>query len=145
MTAERLAARCLDLLGPLDGPIAVVAPPRVRAALARRVGLAQEGSTAHGAVCVFLGEPADPDARQARLDALGARLASGAPLVVADHNQPRAWWRRLLGTIWLAARGLPPRRARHPVAREVHGRGFEVVRLGLAAGERVQLVLARRR
>jgi hypothetical protein len=45
----------------------------------------------------------------------------------------------------LAARGLGPERARHPVAREVHGAKFAVERLRLEDGERVQLVLARRR
>jgi hypothetical protein len=83
--------------------------------------------------------------RRARLDALAARLPGGAPLVVVDHNQPRTWWRRTLGVAGLAVRGLGASRARHPVAREVHERGFAVERLRLACGERVQLVLARRR
>jgi hypothetical protein len=69
----------------------------------------------------------------------------GGALVVVDHNQPRACWRRVVGTALLAARGIPPARARHPVAREVAAHGFAVERLRLAAGERVQLVLARRR
>ena len=41
--------------------------------------------------------------------------------------------------------GLPPERARHPVAREVDGHGFTIERLRLEDGERVQILLARRR
>ena len=78
-------------------------------------------------------------------DALAARLASGAPVVVVDHNQPRSLALRALGVLALAARGLPPERARHPVAREVNGHGFTIERLRLEDGERVQILLARRR
>jgi hypothetical protein len=144
VTPARLAARCVELLGRVDGPIAVTASRRVADAVAARVPVAGDGAVA-GAVCVLLGTRVDPPARAAAWDALAARLASGAPLVVVDHNQPRTAWRRALGIAVLACRGLAPSRARHPVAREVHGAEFAVERLRLDDGERVQLVLARRR
>ena len=145
MTAARLAARCVELLGAVEGPIAVVAPPRVVDAVAARVLVANGNGAAAGAVCVLLGTRIDSAARAARWDALAARLAPGAPLVVVDHNQPRGPWRRLGGVLALAVRGQGPARARHPVAREVRDHGFTIERLRLHAGERVQLVLARRR
>jgi hypothetical protein len=123
----------------------VVARGRVRAALAARLRLADDGAPATAALCVFLDEPVDSDTRRSRLDALATRVPPGAPLVAVDHNQPRVWWRRLLGALVLLARGQPPARARHPVARELQARGFTVERLRLASGERVQLVLARKR
>jgi len=94
---------------------------------------------------VLLGTRIDESARAAAWDALAARLASGAPVVVVDHNQPRTLARRAIGVLALAARGLSPKRARYPVAREVNAHGFTIERLRLADGERVQLVLARRR
>ena len=145
MTAAGLAARCVELLGVVEGPIVVVAPSRVAAAIAARLDVAGVNGAAGGAVCVFLGARLDPTARAATLDALAARMPRGTVLVVADHNQPRARWRRLAGTLALAFHGHGPARARHPVAREVRAHGFAIERLRLADGERVQLVLARRR
>ena len=145
MTAARLAARCVELLGVVEGPIAVVAPSRVAEGVSARLRVASGNGAVGGAICVFLGERVESGARGATLDALAARLASGAPLVVVDHNQPRAWWRRALAIVLLALRGFGTSRARHPVAREVQERGFTVERLRLASGERTQLVLARRR
>ena len=144
MTAARLAARCVELLGPVEGPVAVVAPSRVAEALAARVGGATDNGPVGGAVCVFLGDRVD-STREATLDALAARLRDGAVLVVADHNQPRAPWRRLLGALALSLHGHRPARARHPVAREIREHGFTIERLRLDDGERIQLVLARRR
>ena len=144
MTAARLAARCVELLDGVGGPIAVSAPPDVVDALAARVAVARDGAVA-GAVCVLLGTRVGESARAAAWDALAARLASGAPVVVVDHNQPRTLARRALGMLALAARGLPPERARYPVAREVNAHGFTIERLRLEDGERVQIVLARRR
>ena len=43
---------------------------------------------------------------------LRARLPDGAPLVLIDHNQPRAWWRRLLGVVVLARARTRRRRGR---------------------------------
>jgi len=148
VTAARLAARCVELLDGVGGPIAVSAPPSVAAAVAARVPIAQDGAVdgvVAGAVYVLLGTRIDEPARAAAWDALAARLASGAPVVVVDHNQPRTLARRALGVLALAARGLPPERARYPVAREVNGHGFTIERLSLEDGERVQILLARRR
>ena len=145
MTAARLAARCVELLDGVGGPIAVSAPPDVAAELSARVAVAPDDAQIAGAVYVLLGTRIDEPARVAAWDTLGARLASGAPVVVVDHNQPRTLARRALGVLALAARGLPPKRARHPVAREVNGHGFTIERLRLEDGERVQILLARRR
>ena len=98
-----------------------------------------------GAVVVFLGAAPGPAKRQAALRAVERRLPPGAPLVLVDHNQPRALWRRALAVLQLAVRGLPAARARYPAARELGALGFAVERLWLDGGERVQLVRARRR
>lgn len=146
MIAARLAARCLALLGPVAGPVAIAAPraPRLAAALAGRLGAAA-AETPAAAVVVFLNSPARPHERQALLAELRRRLVPGAPLVLVDHSQPRARWRRLGARIGLALVGLPPARARYPAARELAALGFAVERLRLACGERVQLVAARTR
>jgi len=70
---------------------------------------------------------------------------ASAPVVLLDHGQPRALWRRVVGAAVLALRGLGPARARYPAARELAALGFAVERMCLACGERVQIVLARRR
>jgi hypothetical protein len=145
VTAARLAARCVELLGPVEGPVAVVAPPPLVEALAARVPIANGDQAATGAVCVFLDGPIDPSLRVATLDALAGRLPATAPLVVVDHNQPRQVLRRMVAAVSLALHGQGPARARYPVAREVQDRGFMVERLCFDPGERVQLVLARRR
>jgi len=140
-----LAARCLAMLGPFDGPLAVVGPGagRLVSALPAGVARADPSDRAGAALVTFLGSPAAPAGRQALLAELRGRLPAGAPVVVVDHNQPRRWWRRGLGVAALAARGLPASRARYPAARELAALGFVVERLGLARGERVQLVAAR--
>lgn len=140
-----LAARCLALLGPLDGRIAVVGPraARVAGALPAGTRLAGGAEQADAAIVTFLGAPGGPAARQAVLAAVRARLPGGAPLVLLDHNQPRAWWRRAAGSAVLLLRGLPPARARYPAARELAALGLGVECLRLARGERVQLVVAR--
>jgi hypothetical protein len=141
-----LAARCLALLGPLDGRVAVVGPGagRVVAALPRATPLADPDESPAAAIVAFLGARSDPAARRAELARLRGRLADGSPLVLIDHNQPRARWRRMLGVVALASRGLGPARARYPAARELASLGLDVERLRLACGERVQLVVARR-
>ena len=146
MTAARLAARCAELLGPLPGPIAVLAPraPSLRAALAVRLPLAAADAAPAGAVVAFLGVAARPDERQRSLRDLQRRLPAGAPMVLVDHSQPRARWRRPFAAIVLAFAGLTPARARYPAARELAALGFHVERLRLGRGERVQLVVARR-
>jgi hypothetical protein len=142
VTAARLAARCVELLGAVEGPVDLGAAGALATPLAARLRAARDGEPAAAAVCDFRAVRGD---RPRRLDAVAARLRSGAVLVVVDHNQPRAWWRRAIAAALLALRGLPPARARHPVAREAAAHGFAIERLRLAAGERVQLVLARRR
>jgi hypothetical protein len=146
VSAARLAARVLALLGPVGGPVAVLAPTRSRVGrrLAAALGPAPAAAPPAGAVVVLLGAPARPAERQALLAGLRGRLPPGAPLVLVDHNQPRGVARRALGTLALAATGLPPARARYPAARELAVLGFAVDRLRLAAGERVQLIVAHR-
>jgi hypothetical protein len=141
--AARLAARVVELLGPVQGGVLVTAEPRLDAALASRLPPAN-GAAAGGAVVSFLGARTGPAERQAALSGLRARLPAGAPLLVVDHNQPRDAWRRALSVFALLAAGLGPARARYPVARELAAAGFRVERLRLACGERVQLVLGRR-
>lgn len=135
------------MLGPFDGPLAVAGPgaARLDAALPAGVPRARAGARPAAALVTFLGAPAAPAERQALLAGLRGRLPANAPLLVVDHNQPRRWWRRGLGAAALAARGLPASRARYPAARELAALGLAVERLGLARGERVQLVAARRR
>ena len=141
MNAARLAARVLALLGPAAGPVAIAGPRANR--LARELPGAADGD-ATAAVVVFLGAAPSPDERQATLRGMQSRLPPGAPLVLVDHNQPRAQWRRAVALFPLLAGGLRPSRARYPAARELAALGFAVERLRLAAGERVQLVVARR-
>ena len=146
MSAARLAARCIELLGPITGPVAVVAPraASLRAALAARLAVASGTAAPAAAVVAFLGAPARPADRQRTLRDLQVRLAGDAPLVLVDHNQPRALWRRALATLALVGTGLGAARGRYPAARELAALGFRVERLALGIGERVQLVLARR-
>lgn len=145
MSADRLARRCLDILGPIDGPIAVEGDAALRAALATAVALATDdrGPVA-AAVVSFWSTPARPSARQTLLASLARRLPHGAPIVLVDHNQPRALWRRAVALPRLLAAGLAPARARYPAARELRALGFEVERLRLESGERMQVVGARR-
>lgn len=145
MSAAGLAARAVELLGRVDGPVAIACPrrPSLAAALASRLEPAHDGSPPQGAVVVFLGLAARPAERQAMLHALRHRLGQRAPLVLLDHNQPRVWWRRFIGWAVLALAGTGPARSRYPVARELAVLGFAVERLELACGERIQLVRAR--
>ena len=146
MSAARLAARAVALLDPGTGPVAVVAPraPRLARAVERTARVAADADAASAALVVLLGAKAAPSDRQATLRATQRRLPAGAPLVLVDHNQPRAAWRRALAALPLLAAGLGPSRARYPAARELAALGFAVERLRLACGERVQLVVARR-
>jgi energy-converting hydrogenase Eha subunit E len=146
VSRARLAARARTLLGPVHGPVAIVMPhaPRLADALATTLSPAEGATAAAAAVVAFLGDGAGPAERQTLLRSLATRLPVGAPLVLLDHNQPRAWWRRAVGTVRLAAGGFRPARARYPAARELAVLGFGVEQLRLECGERVQLVLARR-
>jgi hypothetical protein len=144
VTSAQLAARCVELLGEIDGPVVVVTSDGLRAALADRLRVARDDEMPVAAVCAFLGETGEPEARHRRLALLAGRLPPGAPIVVVDHNRPRTWWRRAYAGLGLVLQGLAPGRARHPVARELRDHGFAIERLRLAAGERVQLVVGRR-
>jgi hypothetical protein len=143
----RHVSRCVALLGQTPGPVVILAPaaPRLAAALAARVPVANDGSRAGAAVVCFAGARADIAARQTALRAIDQRLVPGARLVLVDHNQPRQPWRRLLANLHLATAGLRPARARYPAARELAALGFQIERLELTSGERIQLVVARKR
>jgi len=145
VSGARLAAHAVRLLGPVAGPVALVAPPRLGAHLGTHLAAAKNGDVPAAAVVAFLGRPPEPATRQALLVALRNRLPPGAPIVLLDHSQPRVAWRRAIGALLLAVRGLWPSRARYPAARELAALGFAVERVRLARGERVQLVVARRR
>ena len=92
---------------------------------------------------------APPAAERVRvLGRLGDALAPRGTLVAVDHNRPRGRW-QALGAFLGAPRvpGGPTtrwRRLAYPTAREVQQAGFRVDRLLLAAGERVQIVIASR-
>jgi hypothetical protein len=147
VTGVRLARRCLALLGPLSGPVAVAGPgtSRLRAALGAEVAVARDDAPAAAAVVSFWGAAARPEDRRAVLLGVARRLPGGAPLVLVDHNQPRAVWRRAAALPALLLAGVGPARARYPAAREMQAFGFVVERLRLADGERMQLVVGRRR
>jgi hypothetical protein len=147
VSPARLAARCLALLGPVDGPVAVHAPgrKRLRAALATRATPPRDGAPPAGAIVAFLGVAGRAAEREPLLRRLLASLPHDAPLVLVDYNQPRTGCRRLLAWLPLYAEGFGPGRARYPAARELAALGFRVERLRLASGERIQLVLARGR
>ena len=108
------------------------------------------GSELPSLVLTFLGASPGPAERMAALTRIEAALASGGWLVVVDHNRPR----RCLGAL-RALIGVPKvagwspaarwRRLAHPTAREVQAAGFGVECLRFAAGERVQLVIGRKR
>jgi len=145
VTPRRLAERCRALLGAVPGPVLVVGPEsRAWSEALHGVGLAVGADGAAAGVVVLLGERGDAPARARMLAAVAERLSPGAPVVLVDHNQPRAPWRRPAAWLALLARGLPPSRARYPAARELGGGGFTVDSLRLAARERVQLVRAHR-
>jgi hypothetical protein len=146
VSPPRLAARAVELLGRAEGPVAIACPraPRLAAALAARLRPAGDGDRPAAAVIAFVGAASGPAERQRLLRALHTRLPPGAPVVLVDHSQPRAWWRRVPAVVLLLLRRLSPRRARYPAARELAALGFAVEALRLAAGERMQLVLARR-
>ncbi|MFN8544829.1 MAG: hypothetical protein U0807_11600 [Candidatus Binatia bacterium] len=145
MSAGALAARVLREVGPVTGALVVVAPRAGRLARALRAAArGPAGAEAGGAVVSFLGCAGDPAARQQILDGLRARLPSGAPVVLIDHNRPRRWPGRLAGAAVLLLAGRRPARARYPAARELAALGFTVERLRLARAERVQVVVARR-
>jgi hypothetical protein len=141
----RLAALVEALLE--GAPDLVVVPDR-RGAW-RPLMLAASGSVARVGVS-FLGVAAEPARRRALLDGVARHLAPEGRVVVIDHNRRRHRTAALLALV--AAPRVPARtpagrwrRLAYPTAREAQGAGLVVERLRLVAGERVQLVLARRR
>ncbi|HEY2386697.1 MAG TPA: hypothetical protein VGK30_07025 [Candidatus Binatia bacterium] len=97
----------------------------------------------------LLGEHGVAATRAALLAEAARVCAPDGILVAVDHNRPR---RRGAALLALATAPHPPgatpasrwRRLAHPTAREIHAAGFTIERLRLAAGERVQVVWARR-
>jgi hypothetical protein len=147
VTPGGLVAPVVAMLPPDGGTVAVAGADAAawRAALeAAGWRVVPDGGVA-AAVVSFLGERGDAGARAALLGRVRARLSPAGWLVVVDHNRPRRPSARLLALPGLWARGLPAARASYPTAREIATCGFVVTRLGLAAGERVQVVLARPR
>jgi hypothetical protein len=141
------ADAALALLGPVGGAVVVAEPHGWWAARLRVAGLRVaelSEPVAAAALVSFVGARTPAELRRRTLAAVRVRLSPGAPLVLIDHNQPRQWWRRPIAALLLVARGLPPVRGRYPAARELDAAGFRVECLRLAAGERVQIVLARR-
>lgn len=100
-------------------------------------------------VVSLIGLDLAPEDRCRVFASLAAAGAPGTVLVVVDHNRPRSAAAALLALIappwlqsWSTARRW--RRLAQPTAREVQSAGFRVDRLRLAAGERVQIVVASR-
>ena len=96
-------------------------------------------------VLSLLQEPGIPARRGEILAAAADRLVPTGHVLVIDHNRPRRWRARLPATVSLWWRGLSADRGTYPTAREIAANGFEVERLLLGRGERVQVVVARRR
>ena len=98
---------------------------------------------------VLIGSDPSPTDRQRTFARLAAALVPDGYLVVVDHNRPRrlgAALTALVRTPWLPG-WVPSRRWRRlacPTAREVQAAGLRVERLRLVAGERAQVVVARR-
>jgi len=106
------------------------------------------GSALRYVVLSMVGHAAPAAERTLVLARIGGVLAPEGTLVVVDHNRPRrsvAALRALLGAPRVP--GASPatrwRRLAHPTAREVQGAGFRVDRLRFAAGERLQIVIAK--
>jgi hypothetical protein len=97
----------------------------------------------------LLGERGDPALRAALFAELARVCAPDGVLVAVDHNRPRRRSAALLALVVAPhPAGSSPasrwRRLAYPTARDAQAAGFTVERLRLAAGERVQVVWARR-
>lgn len=96
----------------------------------------------------FVGTSTSGGPRRRLLAEIRRALAPGGCALVVDHNRPRG---RLAALCALIAAPVPPgaspgarwRRLAYTTAREAQAAGLAVVSLGLASGERVQLVVAR--
>jgi hypothetical protein len=86
--------------------------------------------------------------RRALLAEIARVTAAGATVIAVDHNRPRRLAAALVALVAPPRpRGTPAaawRRLAYPTAREMRAAGFTIERLRFAAGERVQLVVARR-
>ena len=123
-------------------------PPAASIVAGRAVSLPPGGGLA-SLLVRFVGQPAHPPEREVILGHAARALAFGGRLVVVDHNRPRRPLAALLAVV--AAPMVPGpspaarwRRLAYPVAREIALAGFTVESLRLVAGERVQIVFARR-
>jgi hypothetical protein len=111
--------------------------------------IARELGTAPWIMLTFVSQSPSTSARNAAVADALQRLPEDGTLVVVDHNRPR---RRLAALAALVRSpriaGVAPsarrRRQVYPAARELQAAGWRVDRLRLVAGERVQLVFARR-
>lgn len=140
MTWERAAmALIVEALG---------GPPAARIA-ADCAALPSRSGGLESLVVSFVGQAPRPAEREALLAGARQALAPGGRLVLIDHNRPR----RLPAALVALVRrprvpGATPRarwrRLAHPVAREAARAGFAIEALRFVAGERVQVVLARR-
>jgi hypothetical protein len=109
--------------------------------------LPEPGSALSHLVLSMVGHAAPSAERVRVLVRIGKALAPQGTIVAVDHNRPRGSWGALAALVrapWVP--GLGPatrwRRLAYPTAREVQGAGFRVERLLLAAGERIQIVIA---
>ena len=96
-----------------------------------------------------VGRAIGTDERLRVLTALAAGFSPGERFAVVDHNRPRrliAAVAAVLGPPAVPGRSLGARwrRLADPTARALQAAGFRVERLRLAAGERVQVVIATR-
>ncbi len=97
----------------------------------------------------LVGHVPSAEERRVVLARLHAQAAPQTLLIVADHNRPRRRSRAfaaLLGAPRVPGWSPSARwqRLAEPTARAVQAAGFRVLHLALVAGERVQLVMARR-
>ena len=120
-----------------------------RVARCRPQALPLAGAGLRALAVSFVGHASSAGERQAVLSEARRVLVENGALLLLDHNRPRRL-AQALGA--LAGRPRVPgrtaagrwRRLAYPTAREAQAAGFSVAWLRLIAGERVQLVLARR-
>ena len=108
------------------------------------------GGAARAVTVSFVGRTTSVEARRRTIADAAGGLDTDGTLVVVDHNRPRRRLAALAALVrapWIP--GVTPgarwRRQARPTARELQDAGFRVERLRLAAGERVQVVFARKR
>ncbi len=121
-----------------------------RVARARPAALPLASGVQRAVVLSLVGHAPAASDRQALLGELARVMKAGSALIVVDHNRPR----RLVAALAAAIRaprvrgrslGARWQRLSYPAAREIQAAGFTVQWLRFAAGERLQVVLARPR